>query len=141
MFASHSSAQNREKAASKVHPSPTAVAAATAAVDRIPRTIPSEYSGGDPLPHPRLHHHNQRIGNPQKIVGSDPIPTPIKRVPINNGRPRTTSNPVSTATASNIGRKREFLVEEQKNPISLDGVVDLTNTVDTDVTTKTLPGT
>ncbi|PQE31123.1 Alcohol dehydrogenase protein [Rutstroemia sp. NJR-2017a WRK4] len=136
MFANHSHSHSRETASSKVnpHPSATAVAAASAAVDRIPRTLPSE-----PHPHPRLHHHTQRIGNPQKIVGADVIPTPIKRVPINNGRPRTTSNPVPATTASNIGRKREFLVEEQKNPISLDGVVDLTNTVDTDVTTRTLP--
>jgi hypothetical protein len=139
MFANHS--HSRETASTKVHPSPTAVAAASAAVDRIPRTLPS---GGEPIPHPhpRLHHHTQRIGNtntnPQKIVGAEAIPTPIKRVPINNGRPRTTSNPATTA--SNIGRKREFVVEEQKNPISLDGVVDLTNTVDTDVTMRTLPG-
>ncbi|KAM3067306.1 hypothetical protein ACMFMG_005332 [Clarireedia jacksonii] len=141
MFAGHSSTPGREMAPSKALPSPTAVAAS----DRIPRTIPSNYSGVDPHPHPppppppHLHHQKKRI--PQKIVGSDPIPAPIKRVPINNERPRAASNPIpiATATASNIGRKREFLVEEQKHPISLDGVVDLTNTVDTDVTTRILP--
>lgn len=34
-----------------------------------------------------------------------------------------------------------MMVEGSSQPISLDGIVDLTNTVDTDVTTRHLPGT
>ena len=38
-------------------------------------------------------------------------------------------------------KRAEMIVEGAKEPPSLDGVVDLSNTVDTDVTTKTLSGT
>jgi hypothetical protein len=44
----------------------------------------------------------------------------------------------SFATAT---KKPGMIVQGAKEPPSLKGVVDLTNTVDTDVTTKTLPGT
>jgi hypothetical protein len=40
-----------------------------------------------------------------------------------------------------VHTKQPMIVEGAKEPPSLKGVVDLSNTVDTDVTTKTLPGT
>ncbi|KAF8850083.1 hypothetical protein BDZ45DRAFT_680038 [Acephala macrosclerotiorum] len=48
----------------------------------------------------------------------------------------TTRSPTSTTN-----KRAGMLVEERNEPISLEGVVDLINTVDTDVTAKTLPGT
>ena len=49
----------------------------------------------------------------------------------------TRERPYSTANNNKTG----MIVEGTKEPPSLGGVVDLSNTVDTDVTTKTLPGT
>jgi hypothetical protein len=43
--------------------------------------------------------------------------------------------------SSSVHTKQPMIVEGAKEPPSLKGVVDLSNTVDTDVTTKTLPGT
>jgi len=43
--------------------------------------------------------------------------------------------------SSSVQTKQPMIVEGAKEPPSLKGVVDLSNTVDTDVTTKTLPGT
>lgn len=38
------------------------------------------------------------------------------------------------------GKQQQWIARGASEPISLDGIVDLTNTVDTDVTTKILPG-
>jgi hypothetical protein len=43
--------------------------------------------------------------------------------------------------SSSVHTKQPMIVEGAKEPPSLKGVVDLSNTIDTDVTTKTLPGT
>jgi hypothetical protein len=43
--------------------------------------------------------------------------------------------------SNSVHTKQPMIVEGAKEPLSLNGVVDLSNTVDTDVTTKTLPGT
>lgn len=48
----------------------------------------------------------------------------------------TRGQPSGTAT-----KKQGMIVEGAREPPSLEGVVDLSNTVDRDVTTKTLPGT
>ncbi|KUJ06413.1 uncharacterized protein LY89DRAFT_412204 [Mollisia scopiformis] len=54
----------------------------------------------------------------------------------------SSSDRSSTRSPTSATNKRAgMLIEERSEPISLEGVVDLSNTVDTDVTTKTLPGT
>ncbi|CZR64723.1 uncharacterized protein PAC_14622 [Phialocephala subalpina] len=52
----------------------------------------------------------------------------------------TSPSSATTKSPTSLANKRAgMLVEERSKPISLEGVVDLTSTVDTDVTTKTLP--
>ncbi|KAE8447214.1 hypothetical protein EG329_011045 [Mollisiaceae sp. DMI_Dod_QoI] len=54
--------------------------------------------------------------------------------------PSSSSSHSSAKSPTSLAQKRAgMLVEERSEPISLEGVVDLNNTVDTDVTTKTLP--
>lgn len=55
--------------------------------------------------------------------------------------PSSSDRSSTQSPTSPINKRAGMLIEERSEPISLEGVVDLSNTVDTDVTTKTLPGT
>jgi hypothetical protein len=55
--------------------------------------------------------------------------------------PSSSDRSSAKSPISPINKRAGMLIEERSEPISLEGVVDLNNTVDTDVTTKTLPGT
>lgn len=53
--------------------------------------------------------------------------------------PSTTSPPYSPQSPRE--KRENYIIEGSSEPISLEGIVDLSNTVDTTVTTKQLPGT
>lgn len=55
--------------------------------------------------------------------------------------PNTSKSQIPSKGQPNVANKKDYIVKGASEPPSLKGVVDLTNTVDTDVTTKTLPGT
>ncbi|PBP15690.1 hypothetical protein BUE80_DR013586 [Diplocarpon rosae] len=46
---------------------------------------------------------------------------------------------VRNSLTNETNKRQGMIVENSSTPVSLDGVVDLTNTVDSDITTKTLP--
>lgn len=65
-------------------------------------------------------------------------------IPPTMGRQDDQPNNESATRGQSLGGSTKYpgmIVQGAKEPPSLKGVVDLTNTVDTDVTTKTLPGT
>lgn len=55
--------------------------------------------------------------------------------------PTTSDRSFTISPTSQTNKQSGKPVEERSEPISLEGIVDLSNSVDTDVTTKTLPGT
>ncbi|KAH6662799.1 hypothetical protein B0J14DRAFT_284137 [Halenospora varia] len=55
--------------------------------------------------------------------------------------PPSVAGPPSPKSPRSKANRESYLVQRSSNPISLEGVVDLSNTVDTEVITKSLPGT
>lgn len=89
-------------------------------LERTPRTIPSP-------PKYSIFPSDDRTEN---AVGEDDMHIKGAQFPIANGQ-KQTSSPV----------KESYLGEERAEPISLEGVVDLTNTVDTTTHETVAPGT
>lgn len=58
-----------------------------------------------------------------------------------NGHKQKENEALSSSPRSTANGNKKYLVEGAKEAPRLDGIVDLTNTVDTEVITKTLPGT
>ena len=65
----------------------------------------------------------------------------VSNRPGNNIQTDHTDHSVRSPTTSKTNKRQGMILGNSSVPPNLDGVVDLSNTVDTDVTTKTLPGT
>lgn len=96
------------------------------ASDRTPRTIPS----------PSKYSVFPTDNRAETVVDGDGMHVNGTEFPIADAQKHA-----SSPTTDSFGEKRSYIIEERVEPISLEGVVDLTNTVDTTVHEKVAPGT
>ncbi|KAA8571316.1 hypothetical protein MFRU_046g00440 [Monilinia fructicola] len=94
------------------------------ASDRTPRTIPS----------PSKYSVFPTDNRAETVVDGDGMHVNGTEFPIADAQKHA-----SSPTTDSFGEKRSYIIEERVEPISLEGVVDLTNTVDTTVHEKVAP--
>ncbi|QSZ34588.1 hypothetical protein DSL72_006182 [Monilinia vaccinii-corymbosi] len=92
--------------------------------DKTPRTLPSRYS---------VFPMDNRA---ETVADGDGMNINGTKFPLAEGQKNS-----SSTTTDGFGKERSYLIEERAESISLEGVVDITNTVDTTVHEKFAPGT
>lgn len=107
-----------------------------------PVSSPTEFPRARPsIPESRLSNSSSK--QKQRAMSSTKLNGPTSRSGSSafSTNPSDQSSTGSSSITSPVHRQTEMLVKEQSEPITLESVVDVSNTVDTDAITKTLPGT